>query len=120
MNTALRFIIGASLIAAAFVPACKSCPPPEHITVLVGDAGPYVEPFDTPDGAGYRNAPCAKACANLQDKSCPDGFKRPGEDSCYVVCRNAEETGKIDFHVDCIAAAKDRAAIAACHSYRCQ
>lgn len=84
------------------------------------DASPreYAEPVDGP--TGYLYPACASSCLNLLRVGCPEGRPRPGEDSCYVVCKRAEMTsGRIDFKPRCIAAAHDRAAVRACGTYRC-
>lgn len=77
------------------------------------------EPFDLA-GTSYSSPPCASACTNLKRLGCPEGAGRPGEDSCYVVCRRAEATrGKIDFKPACIGAATNRYQLRACGTYRC-
>ena len=100
---------------------CRNQLPPEPpIVIFDGDAGAFDEPFDDVSSGGYANLRCARACARLQTLKCPDGFARPGEDSCYVTCKRAENTGKIDFHLDCVIAASSQAAVRKCGSYRCQ
>lgn len=120
---------------AAVLAAClergPAAPEPSIVDVRRCDAGAnadaaafdaaipdYDEPFDAP--AGYFAPACASACANLKANRCPEGSTRPGEDSCYIVCRRAEATrGRVDFKPGCIAAAQGREAIRACGTYRC-
>ena len=86
----------------------------------IADAEPgQHEPFDAP-GSTYRVPACAAACANLKRQGCPEAERQPGEDTCYVVCRKAQETGKIDFKPQCIADAKSIEAVKACGTYRCK
>lgn len=116
--------LGLMLLAVSSLTALGACPPnpfpPEPPIVIVeADGGVYDEPPDMTSG-GYSNLRCARGCANLQSNKCPDGFHRPGEDSCYVVCKRSEATGKIDFNLDCIIGAKNQVEIRACRTYRCQ
>lgn len=121
------------LLLVAALSACSSpakCPDPITIVnppdagpaVVVTDADGGAAPFDEPfDGAGlYTSPPCAAACANLQTLGCPEGRTRPGEDSCYIVCRRSETTaGRIDFKPRCISAARTKPSLRACGTYRC-
>jgi hypothetical protein len=97
-----------------------AAPQPESLE----DAGRVVivvdgtDPPDAPNGS-YTLPKCASACSHLRALRCSDGTSRPGEDSCYVVCKRAEGSGKIDFHLDCVNTAKTIAAVRLCHSYRC-
>lgn len=94
-------------------------PPDVPPTDEDGGVVTFDEPFDAP--SGYASQPCADACKTLLRLKCPEGRGRPGEDTCYVVCRRAEATGgRIDFKPRCIAAAKDKAALLRCGTYRCK
>lgn len=126
-----------TIVIAAF--ACEPPPPrcPEPIVIVSTDAAApledettvivtdpdggiteYTEPFDV--AGGYASPVCASACANLLRFQCPEGKVKPGEDSCYVVCRRAEGTGgRIDFKPRCVTAARSKTAIRACRTYRC-
>lgn len=87
-----------------------------YVTDLT-DAG-LDEPFDV--AGGYQTPICASACASLKANGCSEGSARPGEDSCYVLCRRAEATGgRIDLKPRCVAAARGKAAVRACGTYRC-
>lgn len=119
-----RFAVGFFALYALvsfFVPACKEQPPPEPPVVIIavdgGSAG-WEEPADGSSGA-FLNPGCAKACSNLRARGCLDGFRRPGEDSCYVVCKRAEES-MMDLKTGCVAKAETIAAIRACGTYRCK
>lgn len=93
--------------------------PPKAPPIFINeDGGVYAEPFDV--AGGYALPLCAYACANLQRRRCPDGSARSGEDSCYVVCRRAEQTGKIDLKPGCVADAGTVEAIRACGTYECR
>ena len=139
----LRVTLGALAAALGIVVACQpkpaECPP--SITITVSDAGAepphpiqdettvivtdpdggvteYTEPFDR--AGGYLFPTCAAACSNMVRLTCTSARQRPGEDSCYVVCKRAEGTGgRIDLKPACLAAAKTKAAIRACGTYRC-
>ena len=116
-------------LAIASLSACErpaACPCPDSVVTVVpldpsGDGGtiePDDEPFDI--AGGYSTPVCLEACLNLKRLGCPEARNRPGEDSCYVVCRRAESTNKhVSFRPDCIAAAKDKRALLACNTYRC-
>lgn len=94
---------------------------PTTVIVTMADGGTitFEEPFDV--AGGYASPDCAAACVSLRRARCSEATTRPGEDSCYVLCRRAEATrGQIDFKPRCIAAAQSREAIRACGTYRCQ
>ena len=77
-----------------------------------------VEPFDL--DTRYAVPACATACATLQRLGCPEGTGRPGEDSCYVVCKRSETTrGRIDLRPSCVSAARTTDDVRACRTYRC-
>lgn len=122
-----------AIVTAACAASSPTCPDTRVIEVVTArDAGTdgasaaddagiidNEEPLDI--AGGYTSPSCASACANLRRLHCPEGATRPGEDSCYVVCRRAESTrGRIDFKPRCVAAARDRTALAACETYRCR
>lgn len=117
-------VIAAVLLVGFFLPATEGCRPARPVTAPVDvivaseDGGVYAEPFDGPSGS-YLAPQCARACANLQKRSCSDGFTRHGEDSCYVICQRAEGTGKIDLKTACVANASTLVLIRACGTYRC-
>ncbi len=116
-------VLVVSTISALLVFACETKPPEPVVPqppLIVGDGGAFDEPFDNASSGGYLQPKCAKACANLQTLKCPDGFRREGEDSCYVVCRRATESGKIDFKLDCVIAAKSQDEVRSCKSYQCR
>lgn len=112
-------------LASFFLDGCKktdTTPPDATVVVIVADGGTPTDTWDEPTdgpGATYLSPLCAKACINLRKLECLDGYRRPGEDSCYVVCKRAEGTGKIDFHTQCIIDARDLAGVRACGTYRC-
>ncbi len=115
---ALTFVIGA-LVACR---PSRTEPPPYTPMPLdpgaIADAG-LPEPPDLSDG-GFAAPACANACANLLRLNCGEGRVRPGEDSCYLVCKRAESTeGRVDFKPACIASAPDVNALRACKTYRC-
>lgn len=125
-----RVCLASVMLVTAF--ACQNTPPaqcPEPIVIVdttdagrhpidYGSDGGLAEPFDT--AGGYTSPDCAAGCTNLRRVGCAEGAARPGEDSCYVVCKRAELTrGKIDFKPRCVAAAKTREAVLACGTYRC-
>lgn len=105
------------LLAIASCREPNTPPPSPPIVLATQDGGAYEEPFDTP--SGYRVPGCARSCENLRKRNCPEGITRVGEDSCYVVCRRAEETSKIDFNTSCVEKAETQEAIRACGTYRC-
>ena len=89
------------------------------VVVTGPDGGVIEEPFDV--AGGYASPECAAACTTLQRVGCPEARTRPGEDSCYVVCKRAEATrGRIDFKPRCVAAARTREAVLACGTYECR
>jgi hypothetical protein len=109
-------------VAFSFMVFCncrRDLPPEPPFVVFVGDAGAFDEPFDDVSSGGYANPRCALACAKLQSVHCSDGFKRPGEDSCYVLCKRAEGTGKIDFNLECVLTKITVAGVRECGTYRC-
>ena len=143
----IRKVVVLAASVGGLVAACCAAPPkcPEPITIIATvDAGreptplriddepavdatpdggpertePWTEPYDL---AGAYGAPdCASACQTLLRLSCPEGRPKPGQDSCYVVCRRAQATaGRIDFKPKCIATSKTRAQLRACGTYRC-
>jgi hypothetical protein len=125
-----RFVMGvivAVILAGFFLPACcKPCAyPPEPPVVVIDvdggnaltDAGEYQEPFDT--AGAYLVPACASACSTLRRVGCEDGFSRPGEDTCYIVCKRAQLSGVMDFKPACVTAATSKEAVRACGTYRC-
>ncbi len=111
--------LGLILIATSLFLACGSNHPPVAPEVIqVPDGGSFDEPPDMSSG-GYAMPACARACVNLQTLGCPEAAKYPGEDSCYVVCKRAESTGKIDFNLPCVEKASTREELRACKTYRC-
>ena len=122
-------------IPLAITACCATTRCPESIVIVTTpDSGVIPAPSTTPDppadadteppddgGSGSTSASiCESACRNLATHRCPEAVTRPGEDSCVVVCQRAQATrGRIDLKPRCIAAAKSRAAILACGTYRC-
>lgn len=115
----LTLLLNAATIACERPAAC----PESVIMIVTPDASiaaqdPDDEPFDLP--GGYASPVCLDACLNLKRQGCPEGVPRPGEDSCYIVCRRAQATGgRVDFRPACVAAASNRTEIQACKTYRC-
>lgn len=91
--------IKAYLLLSAFMGAmCKSEPPP---------------PSPTKDHEPEGDYTCATACANLI--GCEEGTPTPGEDgipgtnddqTCEMVCRNVQNSGTIDYPVECLSKIK--------------
>jgi hypothetical protein len=111
-----------AIIAVAITLVCscrRDLPPEPPFVVFDGDGGAFDEPFDDLSSGGYSNHRCALVCAKLQSVKCSDGFKRPGEDSCYVVCKRAEDSGRIDFRLDCVLTKVTVAGVRECGTYRC-
>lgn len=108
-----------SILLVAFLPACPK--EAENPTVTVSDAGTDsdAEPPDGPAGT-YKVPDCQKACIKLGEIGCPEAIRKAGEDSCYVVCKRAQESGKFDFKPACIAKARDKSSVLACGTYRCK
>lgn len=111
------------LLALAAIACDRPAACPESVVMVVSDAAaaaqdPDDEPFDI--AGGYSTPTCLEACLNLKRHGCPEGTSRPGEDSCYIVCRRSEATnGRVNFKPACVAAAKDVTEIRACKTYRC-
>lgn len=126
---AVMSALALSLAAGACHPTPTATPVATDIVEVATDAGPArvelatttdggVEPFDV--GDGYAVPACANACAMLQRLGCPEGVGRPGEDSCYVVCKRAETTrGRIDLKPSCVSAARTKDDVRSCGTYRC-
>ena len=128
--------VSAITIALAVTACCATPRCPESIVIVTtpdsgfaptpnpdpasadASADASTEPLDDSDSTSA--SICAAACRNLATYRCPEAVTRPGEDSCVIVCQRAETTrGRIDLKPRCIAAAKSRAAILACGTYRC-
>ena len=107
------------------VPLSDASAPSADAGADVSEGEPYLyegvtDPFDGPMVGTYAYPACAGACSMLVKHGCPDGKYVRGQDSCYTVCKRAEETkGKVDFKPACIARATSLAALKACNTYRC-
>lgn len=122
MNTVLRTLAMAFVFASFIATGCRkegTYPPEPPVVVIVVDGGgqDYDEPFDAP--GGYVVPECAAACATLRALDCEDGFRRPGEDTCYVLCKRAQLSGVMDFKPGCVAGKTSKAAVRSCGTYRC-
>lgn len=63
---------------------------------------------------------CVKACATLKVQQCPEAQRLPGGKTCYAICRDEQQRGKINLKPECIAKASSVSEIRACGTVRCQ
>lgn len=121
----MRNVMLGVLVAAVIIGGCRKegadKPPEPPVIVVIVDAGAdadYVEPTDTPAG-GYSVPDCNAACVNLRKLGCEDGYRRPGEDTCYIVCKRAQTSGVMDFKPKCVASKTTIEGVRSCGTYRC-
>jgi hypothetical protein len=88
----LKIMVGAVLMTAAFAIVFLSCTKP---------LPPPAPPTDVDAGA----ATCQTACARLQQLGCPAGEPTPKGVPCLEVCLRVQESGLIDWNLDCVARA---------------
>jgi len=102
----------------ALLPSCPPSPtppaPPEagaDASLIVPDAAPLVDAAPVAVDAGP-STPCSRACANMAALGCSEGTAL----NCASTCEKAQSTRIIDMKPDCLASAKDKAAVRACTS----
>lgn len=92
--------------------ACCHSPAPVPPAPEAGDASAEAE---APD-ASLPGVTCASACANLAQLGCPEGISP----KCVPTCERIQGSRITDVKPDCLATAKDKAAVRACGlSVRC-
>ena len=117
-----------SALAVAWLVA--GCPPPpkppptdadaQVIDVVTPESGAADAGDDSdPDGA-LRSPACKNACLRLRQLGCPEAETPDGGKTCYMLCADAEASGKFRLKPDCVAAAQTVETVRACGTVRCQ
>lgn len=114
------------LLALAFASALVACPePPKPPTPLPPNAidsgdfpGPdgIVEVFPEDSGAA-QNSPCGKACANLANIPCREGYANDSGVTCYRACVAMAEHQRVP--TLCWSTARSQSEVRACGGLRC-
>jgi len=115
----VNLVMGASL-AIFFAYATGGCPTP----------APKPPPFDASDASAFQDADaegdsslrspsCAAACAKMKTLRCPEAEQPDGGKTCYLLCADAEGSGKFSLKSECLARAGTVADLRACGTVRC-
>ncbi len=140
MKTKLSFLLLGG-IAVLFAILSVGCPPlpvtpiPDASDAQVDDSGDAMldaqdaadassDASDSADAAdsmltdGARLSVYARACMNLRARGCAVGFKFDGGQSCEELLLHTAG-GAFDMKPECLASAKDAAAVRACKTVKC-
>jgi hypothetical protein len=115
----LVVLIACALVASACRPAPPTPVPPDTtiVDVVIVDAAPDPPPAAPEAGPLDAGDVFDRACANLRDKQCKEGFQLPGEEPCADIMRRAELGHLTQMHPDCVEQALSVAAIRKCGPY---
>ena len=113
----MKTILTLGMLVLSSCPPAPNPPAPQDGGSAVVDAGgadaslPASDAAPAPaDAAPAPLTACGKACVNLAALGCSEGSAA----NCASTCDKAQSARLTDMHPDCLAAAKDKAAIRAC------